>query len=56
MNQRERWTQTQISDLRAGIQRGESVEAVAAALDRSPDEVLAMMDRLRLSKQVFAAS
>ena len=54
MNQRERWTQTQITDLRAGLQRGEPVDAVAAALDRSTEEVLAMMDRLRLSRQVFA--
>lgn len=55
MNQRERWTQTQITDLRAGLQRGESVDAVAAALDRSTEEVLTMMDRLRLSRHAFAA-
>jgi hypothetical protein len=55
MIQRERWTQTQITDLRSGLQRGEPVESIATALDRSVEEITTMMDRLRLSKQVFAA-
>jgi len=55
MNERARWTQTQITDLRAGVQRGEGIEAIAAALDRPSEDVLLMMDRLRLSKQVYAA-
>ena len=55
MNQRDRWTQTQITDLRAGVQRGEPVEAIAAALDRSVDEIIGMMDRLRLSRHASVA-
>jgi len=52
---RGRWTQTHITDLRAGLRNGLTVEAMAAALDRAPDDVRGMMDRLRLTPQSLAA-
>jgi hypothetical protein len=51
MMQRERWTQTHISDLRIGLRGGETVETIATALGRTPDDLRAMMNRLRLKAQ-----
>ena len=51
MIQRERWTQTHITDLRVGLRGGETVETIATALGRAPEDLRAMMDRLRLSPQ-----
>lgn len=45
-----RWTQTIITDLRARLAEGQSVEFIAAALDRSTADVGGMMGRLRLQE------
>ena len=50
-DQHQRWTQNHITDLRSGLRQGECAEAIAAALERTPDEVRAMMARLRLREQ-----
>ena len=54
MMQRERWTQTHISDLRLGLRGGETVETIATALGRTPEDLRAMMDRLRLGHRAVA--
>jgi hypothetical protein len=51
MMQRERWTQSHITDLRVGLRGGETVETIATALGRTPDDLRAMMDRLRIKPQ-----
>lgn len=45
---RPRWTQTHITDLRARVGAGQSVDAIASELDRAPADILAMAARLRL--------
>lgn len=44
----QRWTQTNIDDLRSGIAGGISVEAIADTLGRTIDDTRAMALRLRL--------
>ena len=44
----QRWTQSDITDLRARVQVGDSVEKIAEESQRSPDEVRSMVSRLRL--------
>lgn len=48
MNKHQRWTQTDINDLRSGVAGGIVVEALADALGRTPKEIQAMALRLRL--------
>ena len=48
MEAHQRWTQSDITELRTRLQTGEGVAAIAAAVQRDADEVLAMMGRLRL--------
>ena len=43
-----RWTQTDITDLRGRLEGGESALEISEALERSSDNVLAMMSRLCL--------
>jgi hypothetical protein len=44
-----RWTQTDITELRGRLEGGESTADISVALDRSSEDVLAMMSRLCLS-------
>ncbi|MHA6721175.1 hypothetical protein ACX40Y_17210 [Sphingomonas sp. RS6] len=44
----QRWTQTNINDLRSGITAGISIEAIADALGRTVEDTQAMALRLRL--------
>jgi hypothetical protein len=48
MSTDKRWTQTDITALRGRLEGGESAAEISAALERSPDDVLAMMSRLSL--------
>ena len=48
MEPHQRWTQTAITDLRARLQAGETVDHIATALQRRPDTITSMMSRLRL--------
>ena len=48
MDPHQRWTQTQIDELRARVRSGETLDIVAEALARQPAEIRAMLDRLRL--------
>ncbi len=43
-----RWTQGDITTLRAGVGGGEPLESLAERLQRAPTEVTTMMERLRL--------
>lgn len=45
-----RWTQTDITMLRARLGAGDALADVARALERSPESVMLMMYRLRLAK------
>jgi hypothetical protein len=47
-----RWTQTDITELRGRLEGGESAVEISEALERSPDNVLAMMSRLSLRVRV----
>jgi len=44
----QRWTQTNINDLRSGVAGGVSVEAIAEALGRTVEDIRTMAMRLRL--------
>ncbi|WP_084583920.1 hypothetical protein [Sphingomonas azotifigens] len=44
----QRWTQTNINDLRSGITAGIGIEAIADALGRTVEDTRAMALRLRL--------
>jgi hypothetical protein len=44
----QRWTQTDITALRARHGAAETVQAIAHALQRTPENVASMMARLRL--------
>lgn len=44
----QRWTQTNINDLRSGVASGVEVEAIADALGRTVEDTRAMVLRLRL--------
>ena len=44
----QRWTQTNINDLRSGAAGGVGVEAIAEALGRTVEDTRAMALRLRL--------
>jgi len=43
-----RWTQGDITALRTATGAGETLDGIAVALDRSPEAVTMMMNRLRL--------
>lgn len=45
-----RWTQTDITMLRARLGAGDALADVARVLERSPENVMLMMYRLRLAK------
>jgi hypothetical protein len=44
----QRWTQTNINDLRSGIASGVEIEVIADALGRTVEDIRAMVSRLRL--------
>ena len=44
----QRWTQSDINDLRSGVASGVEVEAIAEALGRTVEDVRTMILRLRL--------
>jgi hypothetical protein len=44
----QRWTQTNINDLRSGVASGVEIEAIADALGRTVEDIRAMVLRLRL--------
>ncbi|MCX8474480.1 MAG: hypothetical protein MT490_01675 [Sphingomonas sp.] len=44
----QRWTQTDITELRSRLETGGSVVDIAEALQRPSENILAMMSRLRL--------
>ena len=48
MDHHQRWKQSDITDLRTRLQSGEPVTAIAEAVQRQPEDILAMMGRLRL--------
>jgi len=48
MNIFQRWTQTDITELRSRLEMGGSAAEVAEALQRPLENILAMMSRLRL--------
>lgn len=48
MTTHQRWTQTDITELRARLRAGSSIAAIAEATGRTPETVDAMMRRLRL--------
>ncbi|MDQ2891739.1 MAG: hypothetical protein M3R64_01450 [Pseudomonadota bacterium] len=48
-----RWTQADITDLRARLQAGEPVGEIAAALGRADTDITTMIQRLRLRRPVF---
>ena len=48
MSTHQRWTQSDITELRSRLELGTAVRDIADALKRGPDEVSAMMARLRL--------
>jgi hypothetical protein len=48
MTPHQRWTQTDITQLRARLAEGDRVEQVAEALGRSVADVEAIMSRLRM--------
>lgn len=48
MNQHQRWTQTDIADLRTGVANGLAAEAIAEGMGRTVDDVSNMASRLRL--------
>lgn len=48
MNAEKRWTQTDITELRGRLEGGESALEISESLQRSSDDVLAMMSRLSL--------
>lgn len=47
-NKHQRWTQTNINDLRSGVIGGVDIEVVADALGRTVEDTRAMALRLRL--------
>ena len=44
----QRWTQTDITELRSRVEMGGSVVDIAEALQRSSENILAMISQLRL--------
>jgi hypothetical protein len=44
----QRWTQTDITELRSRLEMGGSVSDIAEALERPAGNILSMMSRLRL--------
>ena len=48
METHQRWTQADITDLRARLQAGASVADIVEAMQRSPEDIRQMMSRLRL--------
>ena len=48
MNTHQRWTQRNISELRARLRSGETLGDITAALARAQGDVLAIMRRLNL--------
>jgi len=48
MSIEKRWTQTDITALRGRLEGGETAVEICAALERSADDVQAMMSRLSL--------
>jgi len=52
MSTDKRWTQTDITALRGRLEGGESAVEICEALERSADDVLAMMSRLSLRFRV----
>jgi hypothetical protein len=48
----QRWTQTDITELRSRLELGASVADIADALQRPVENVVAMMSRLRLRARV----
>mgnify|MGYP001069381684 CR=1 FL=1 len=52
MSNSRRWTQADITDLRARVHAGEARGAIAAALGRDQADVTLMIYRLRLRRDV----
>ena len=52
MTLHQRWTQTDLTDLRRRLEAGEQLEQIAEAIGRPAAEVVAMMGRLRLKFRV----
>jgi hypothetical protein len=48
IDKHQRWTQTNINDLRSGVANGVSAEAIADALGRTVQDIRSMALRLRL--------
>jgi hypothetical protein len=48
MNPHRRWTQTDLTDLRARVQSGEELLDVSDAIGRTIDDVVRMATRLRI--------
>jgi hypothetical protein len=48
MAEEKRWTQTDITELRGRLEVGQSMVEISEALQRSSDNVIAMMSRLSL--------
>jgi hypothetical protein len=48
MNEHRRWTQTHITELRDRLQLGQALADIAKSLERTPEDITAMMRRLRL--------
>lgn len=44
----QRWTQTDITNLRSRLQAGDSVPDIARAMSRLPDGIMSMAKRLQL--------
>lgn len=56
MTAHQRWTQTDLTDLRRRLKDSATCAEIAAAVGRSPEMVLTMMKRLRLREVEPAAS
>ena len=52
MNAHQRWTQTDLTDLRRRLETGEQLDQIAEAIGRPASEVGAMMGRLRLKFRI----
>ncbi|WP_161978326.1 hypothetical protein [Sphingomonas oligophenolica] len=50
MDTPKRWTQADITDLRARFSAGDTVDDIAAALARTDADITTMMQRLRLRR------
>jgi hypothetical protein len=48
MAEQKRWTQTDITELRARLELGDTAEAIGELLDRSTVDIFGMMSRLSL--------